>query len=155
MTINLESSWDYYRKLNFIILTIIILGLNIGISFFEKFNLTIFLILTFLNLILLFFLFLQKSILIKNQEITSYHSFFGIKIKTIKILPFRKDSIVSWKSFRSANSYQKKNRYEPMLHVEETIFENYIDDKLLITLYNGKAQEKFLNFVKQLKTENR
>lgn len=36
MKINLESSWDYYRKLNLIFLLVISLVINIGFTFFEK-----------------------------------------------------------------------------------------------------------------------
>lgn len=53
MKINLESSWDYYRKLNLIILLVISLGINIGFTFFEKFNLNLSLILTSINIVFL------------------------------------------------------------------------------------------------------
>lgn len=149
MIANLENSWDFYRKLNFIILNTIILGINIGFSFFEKFNISVFLCLLFLNLSLIFLTLLRKHIIVKNNTITAFHAFFGIKIKTINSFVFNRNSTISSKIFNTSNHYQKAKKHEPTLHVNETVFEIYIDNKHLITLYTLKGYNKLMNF-KQL-----
>lgn len=151
MKINLESSWDYYRKLNLIILFMVSIGINFGFTFFEKFNLKLFLILTFINLIFLFFLLLKKSIIIENKAITAFHSLFGIKIKNIKSLAFKNDSTIEFTKFKSRNYYQNENKFEPTLHVEENIFNIFIDRNLLVTIYNAENKEKFEIFIHQIK----
>ncbi|UGS21986.1 hypothetical protein [Flavobacterium cyclinae] len=151
MKINLESSWDYYRKLNLIILFMVSIGINFGFTFFEKFNLKLFIILTFINLIFLFFLLLKKSIIIENKAITAFHSLFGIKIKNIKSLAFKNDSTIEFTKFKSRNFYQSENKFEPTLHVEENIFNIFIDRNLLVTIYNAETKEKFEIFIHQIK----
>lgn len=150
MKINLESSWDYYRKLNLIILLVISLGINIGFTFFEKFNLNLFLILTSINVLILFFLLLKKSILIKNNNIIAFHSLFGFKIKTINSIPYNNNSLVEYEKYKSRNYYQNENKFEPTLHVEENIFNIFINENLLVTIYNSETKEKFERFVNQI-----
>lgn len=147
MKINLESSWDYYRKLNLIILFMVSIGINFGFTFFEKFNLKLFIILTFINLIFLFFLLLKKSIIIENKAITAFHSLFGIKIKNIKSLAFKNDSTIEFTKFKSRNFYQSDNQYDPTFHVEENIFEIKVDRNILTKLYNIESKEKFEQFI--------
>ena len=154
MKINLESSWDYYRKLNLIILLVISLGINIGFTFFEKFNLNLFLILTSINVLILFFLLLKKSILIKNNQIIAFHSLFGFKIKIIKSLDIKNNSAIKFKKYKSKNYYQNENKFEPTLHVDEYIFEIIVDGNLLMTIYKNKSKENFLKFFSKLNTEN-
>jgi hypothetical protein len=150
MKINLESSWDYYRKLNLIILLVISLGINIGFTFFEKFNLNLFLILTSINVLILFFLLLKKSILIKNNQIIAFHSLFGFKIKIIKSLDIKNNSAIEFKKYKSKNYYQNENKFEPTLHVDENIFEIIVDGRLLFKVYNLKSKEKFEQFIYQI-----
>ena len=150
MTINLESSWDYYRKLNLVILLVVSLGINIGFSFFEKFNLNLFLILTSTNVLILFFLLLKKSIIIKNNQIIAFHSLFGFKIKTINAIQFNNNSSVEYEKYKSRNYYQNENTFEPTLHVEENIFNIFINENLLVTIYNSETKEKFEQFVNQI-----
>ena len=150
MKINLESSWDYYRKLNLIILLVISLGINIGFTFFEKFNLNLFLILTSINVLILFFLLLKKSILIKNNQIIAFHSLFGFKIKIIKSLDIKNNSAIKFKKYKSKNYYQNENKFEPTLHVDENIFEIIVDGRLLFKVYNLKSKEKFEQFIYQI-----
>lgn len=151
MKINLENSWDYYRKLNLTILLIISIGINFGFTFYEKFNLYLFLALTSINLIFLFILLLKKSVVIKNTTIVAFYSLFGFKIKTINIIPFNKNSSVEYKKYKSRNYYQNENKFEPTLHVEENIFNIFINGNLLITIYNTKTKEKFELFINQIK----
>ncbi len=153
MKINLESSWDYYRKLNLIILLVISLGINIGFTSFEKFNLNLFLILTSTNVLILFFLLLKKSILIKNNHIIAFHSLFGFKIKIIKSLYIKNNSVIEFNKYKSKNYYQNENKFEPTLHVDENIFEIIVDGNLLITIYNNESKENFLKFFSKLNTE--
>ncbi|WP_445712722.1 hypothetical protein [Flavobacterium sp.] len=153
MKINLESSWDYYRKLNLVILLVISLGINLGFTFFEKFNLNLFLILTLINVLILFILLLKKSIQIENNTINAFHSLFGLKIKTINSLPLKNNSSTEFKKFKSRNYYQNDNKFEPTLHVEENIFNIIIDGNLLITIYNNESKENFLKFFSKLNTE--
>ena len=150
MKINLESSWDYYRKLNLIILLVISLGINIGFTSFEKFNLNLFLILTSTNVLILFFLLLKKSILIKNNQIIAFHSLFGFKIKIIKSLDIKNNSAIEFKKYKSKNYYQNENKFEPTLHVDENIFEIIVDGRLLFKVYNLKSKEKFEQFIYQI-----
>lgn len=150
MKINLESSWDYYRKLNLIILLVISLGINIGFTFFEKFNLNLFLILTSINVLILFFLLLKKSILIKNNQIIAFHSLFGFKIKIIKSLDIKNNSAIEFNKYKSKNYYQNENKFEPTLHVDENIFEIIVDGRLLFKVYNLKSKEKFEQFIYQI-----
>lgn len=154
MKINLESSWDYYRKLNLIIILIISIGINFGFTFFEKFNLNLFLILTSINLVILFFLLLKKSVIIKNNTITAFHSLYGIKTKVINSLSLKRGSITDIKKYKSRNYYQNDNNFEPTIHVEENVYEIYIDGNYLITVHNTKSQEKFLKFFSKLNTNN-
>lgn len=151
MKINLENSWDYYRKLNLKILLIISIGINFGFTFYEKFNLYLFLAITSINLIILFILLLKKSVVIKNKTITAFYSLFGFKIKTINIIPFNNNSSVEYRKFKSRNYYQNENKFEPTLHVEENIFNIFIDGNLLITIYNTETKEKFKLFINQIK----
>ncbi len=151
MKINLENSWDYYRKLNLTILLIISIGINFGFTFYEKFNLYLFLAITSINLIILFILLLKKSVVIKNKTINAFYSLFGFKIKTINIIPFNNNSSVEYRKFKSRNYYQNENKFEPTLHVEENIFNIFIDGNLLITIYNTETKEKFKLFINQIK----
>jgi hypothetical protein len=151
MKINLENSWDYYRKLNLTILLIISIGINFGFTFYEKFNLYLFLAITSINLLILFILLLKKSVVIKNKTITAFYSLFGFKIKTINIIPFNNNSSVEYRKFKSRNYYQNENKFEPTLHVEENIFNIFIDGNLLITIYNTETKEKFKLFINQIK----
>lgn len=147
MKINLESSWDYYRKLNLVIILIISLGINIGFTFFEKFNLYLFLILTSINVLILFILLLKKSIRIENNTINAFHSLFGLKIKTINSLLFKDNSTTEFIKYKSRNYYQSDNKYDPTFHVDENIFNVIIDGNYLMTIYNTTSKEKFLKFI--------
>ncbi|MEZ4854828.1 hypothetical protein, partial [Flavobacterium sp.] len=74
----IESSWDYYRKLNLIIASIVTLGITIGFIIFEKPILTFIIISSLFICFLTFLLFLRKSIFIENDKISGFHTFLGI-----------------------------------------------------------------------------
>lgn len=147
MKINLESSWDYYRKLNLVILLIVSLGINFGFTFFEKFNLNLFLILTFINLFFISLILLKKSVIIKDNTITAFHSLFGLKIKIINSVLLKNESTTEFIKYKSRNYYQSDNKYDPTLHVDENIFNVIIDGNYLMTIYNTNSKERLSKFI--------
>src|SRR5690606_11832958 len=147
MKMDLESSWDYYRKLNLVILLIVSLGINCGFTFFEKFNLNLFFILTFINLFFISLILLKKSVVITNNTITAFHSLFGFKIKIINSVLLKNDSTTEFIRYKSRNYYQSDNKYDPTLHVNENIFKVIIDGNYLMTIYNTNSKERLSKFI--------
>ena len=105
-------------------------------------------------MVIILFLLLKKSVIIKNNTITSFHSLFGIKINSGISIHLKRDSITDFTNYKSRNYYQNENKFEPTIHVEENIFEIYIDGNYLITLHNAKSKEKILNFFSKLNSEH-
>ena len=147
MKVQLELNLDYYRFQNLFLINLVVLAINIGVTFFEKTNILLTIILTVLNVIFTIIQFSKKTVSIENDTVSLLLTFLGYPIRTLKTLSFSNKKSISHKSFISKSLYQKGISYEPTLHVDEDIIELYIDNNYFTTLYSKKAYKKFMQHI--------
>ncbi|MFD2892652.1 hypothetical protein ACFS5J_11590 [Flavobacterium chuncheonense] len=157
MKVQLELNLDYYRFQNLFLINLVVLAINIGVTFFEKTSIMLTIILTVLNVIFTIILFSKKTVSIENDTISLLLTFLGYPIRTLKTLSFSNKKSISHKSFISKNNYQKEisyrpslQLYDPSLHVDEDIIELYIDNNYFTTLYSKKTFKKFMQHIENV-----